>query len=78
LLADFVANNIFLILGAVLMALFVGWVWKIPNFGKEAGIESKSALNLWAFLIKFLAPIVMIVIWLFNLGLLDRIFSIFK
>ena len=69
--ADFIANNIFLILGAILMAVFVGWVWKIPYFGKEAGIRSKKALYVWSFLIKFLAPIVMIIIWLFNMGLLN-------
>jgi NSS family neurotransmitter:Na+ symporter len=78
ILADFIANNVFLVLGAILMAVFVGWVWKIPNFGQEAGIKSKSTLKLWTILIKFLAPIVMVVIWLFNLGLLDKISSIFK
>ena len=30
------------------MAVFVGWIWKIPNLTKEAGINSKKAEILWS------------------------------
>jgi len=40
--ADYVANNIFLILGATLMAVFAGWVWKIPNFAARRGSNPKG------------------------------------
>lgn len=77
-LADYVANNIFLILGAILMAIFVGWVWKIPQFAKEAGINSKKALNVWSFLIKYLAPVVIIITWLNQLGITDKITDLLR
>jgi NSS family neurotransmitter:Na+ symporter len=67
LLADFVANDIFLILGALLMSLFVGWVWKIPNFADAAGIRSPGARAMWSFLIRYLAPIVILVCWVAHL-----------
>jgi NSS family neurotransmitter:Na+ symporter len=67
LLADFVANDIFLILGALLMSLFVGWVWKIPNFADAAGIRSPGARAMWSFLIRYLAPIVILVCWVAQL-----------
>lgn len=69
-LADYIVNNIFLILGALLMAIFVGWVWKIPNFSHAAGIESKKALLVWAFLIKYLIPIIIVIVWLSQLGII--------
>lgn len=71
--ADYIANNIFLILGAIVMAVFVGWVWKIPNFGRAAGIESKKALLLWTVLVKYVAPVVMLITWLAQLGLIQKI-----
>ncbi len=70
LIADYIANNIFLILGALIMSIFVGWVWKIPNFIKAAAVESKRSENLWVFLIKYLAPVVILVTWLSQLGIL--------
>lgn len=67
LLADYLSNNILLILGALVMSIFVGWVWKIPNFAKAAGIESPVARMLWTVLIKYLAPIIILVCWIAQL-----------
>ena len=67
LLADYLSNNILLILGALVMSIFVGWVWKIPNFAESAGIESPAARMLWTILIKYLAPIVILVCWIATL-----------
>jgi NSS family neurotransmitter:Na+ symporter len=67
LLADFMANDIFLILGALLMSLFVGWVWGIPEFAEAAGVQSRSARAMWSFLIRYLAPIVILVCWIAQL-----------
>ena len=72
-LADYVANNIFLILGALFMAIFVGWIWRIPKFAKEAGIKSKKAFGIWTFLIKYLAPIIIIITWLAQSGIISKI-----
>jgi NSS family neurotransmitter:Na+ symporter len=67
LLADFMANDIFLILGALLMSIFVGWIWTIPNFADAAGIHSTSARAILSLLIKYLAPTVILVCWLAQL-----------
>jgi len=76
--ADYIANNIFLILGAIFMAIFVGWVWKIPNFAKEAGIKSEKNIIVWSILIKYLAPAVMLITWLTQLGIVKKIMDALK
>lgn len=68
--ADYLVNNIMLILGALLMAIFAGWVWKIPNFLAAAGILSKNALLMGKFLIKYLIPLIIVLIWLSQLGII--------
>ncbi len=78
MIADYVSNNIFLILGAILMSVFVGWVWKIPNFMYAAGVEQKKTRLLWIFLIKYLAPLVMLITWLAQLRLIERISNYLK
>jgi NSS family neurotransmitter:Na+ symporter len=77
-LADYVANNIFLILGATFMAVFAGWVWKIPNFAEAAGIRSKSAIRVWTVLVKYAAPVIMLITWLSQLKVLDRLASLLR
>jgi len=76
--ADYVANNIFLILGATFMAVFTGWVWKIPNFAEAAGIKSRGAIRLWTVLVKYVAPVIMVITWLSQLRLTDRIIHLLK
>ncbi len=76
--ADYMANNIFLILGATVMAIFAGWVWKIPNFAEAAGIKSKRAVRVWTVIVKYVAPVIMIITWLSQLKVLDRIVRLFR
>ncbi|HUU51594.1 MAG TPA: sodium-dependent transporter [Candidatus Heimdallarchaeota archaeon] len=76
-IADFISNNIFLILGAIVMAVFVGWVWKMPNFADAAGIKSKKSLLIWTVLVKYFAPLVMLVPWLAQLGVIEKIKTFF-
>jgi NSS family neurotransmitter:Na+ symporter len=67
--ADYVANNILLILGALMMTVFVGWVWRMPQFAEAAGIRSGAALGIWTILIKYLAPLIILLTWVAQLGL---------
>jgi len=69
-LADYVANNVFLILGALMMTIFVGWVWRVPRFAEAAGIRSRGALVLWTIVIKYVAPLTLLATWAAQLGLL--------
>jgi NSS family neurotransmitter:Na+ symporter len=77
-LADYVVNNVFLIFGALFMTLFVGWVWGVPNFARAAGIGSHSARLVWSFLIKFLIPLIIVLVGLNELGIGLEISRLFK
>ncbi|MFQ3546389.1 sodium-dependent transporter [Halobacillus rhizosphaerae] len=68
---DYVASNILLPLGGLAMALFVGWYFK-----KSEALEATDMTNLpvlrtlWHVVIKFLAPILIILIFLNKLGII--------
>ena len=54
---DFIANQILLPLGGMLIAIFVGWFMKINFIRDELGATSKIVFILWRFFIKFIAPV---------------------
>jgi NSS family neurotransmitter:Na+ symporter len=64
---DFIFLSLFLPVGALLICLFLGYVWGVKNASKE--IASGNPLfrlrPLWAFSIKFLSPIAILVILYF-------------
>jgi|SaaInlStandDraft_4_1057021.scaffolds.fasta_scaffold04348_2 neurotransmitter:Na+ symporter, NSS family len=59
---DFFTNNYLIITGGLIMTIFVGWGWPMENFLKQANIKSKILRILWTFIIKFFAPLVIIII----------------
>lgn len=70
---DFVASNILLPLGGMLMCIFIGWVWGIENAIKEASNQGKLAFKLapiWGFLVKWVAPIAIGFVFLNSSGIL--------
>jgi NSS family neurotransmitter:Na+ symporter len=62
-----------LVIGALLISLFVGWVWGVRAAGEEVEVnDGKFALGrLWAFLIRFICPIAITAI------LLNLVWSLF-
>ena len=54
---DFIANQILLPLGGMLIAIFVGWFMKINFIRDELGATSKIVFILWRFFIRFIAPV---------------------
>ncbi len=54
---DFIANQILLPLGGMLIAIFVGWFMKINFIRDELGATSKIVFVLWRFFIRFIAPV---------------------
>lgn len=73
---DFTASNILLPLGGMLMCIFIGWFWGLENAIKEASNEGKLAFKLapvWGFLVKFVAPIAIALVFLESSGLLALI-----
>ena len=63
---DFIASNVLLPLGGLLLCIFVGWVWGIDNAVKEATSNGKQPFVLatfWGFLVKYVAPIAILVVF---------------
>jgi NSS family neurotransmitter:Na+ symporter len=68
---DLVFGNIVLALGGLIISIFVGYVWKTRNALKEISYGSTifRLKSLWVFNVKFLAPIIIIIILIFILTL---------
>lgn len=64
---DLIFGNIILALGGLIISIFVGYVWRIKNALKEISLgNTRFKLKpLWVFNIKFLAPVVIIIILIF-------------
>lgn len=72
-LFDYVASNISLPLGGLLVCIFVGWVWGTKNAVKEIesdGLYEFKYKGLYDFIVKLLAPAAIVVIFLNSMGFL--------
>ncbi len=54
---DFIANQILLPLGGMLIAIFVGWFMKNSLIENELGLINRYLYFLWRFFVKFIAPV---------------------
>ena len=61
---DLIFGNISLAVGALLICLFVGWVWGVKKAIEEvkSGNRKFSIRLIWIFSIKFLSPVAIIII----------------
>lgn len=71
-LADFLVSNIFLPVGAIGMALFVGWIWGMEHFRKESdeGALGFRVTTLWDPIVKYIIPLAVLLIFLAGLGII--------
>ncbi len=53
---DFIANQVLLPLGGMLIAIFVGWFMRKELITNEVGYVNPVIYKLWRFFIKFIAP----------------------
>ncbi|HBN56323.1 MAG TPA: hypothetical protein DD414_06065 [Lachnospiraceae bacterium] len=68
---DMLTNNVFLTLGSFFMCIFTGWIWGIDKFAETVGIAENQALTrVLGFVIKYLAPLVVIVFSLSLFGII--------
>ncbi len=60
-------GNYSLSLGAILISVFVGWKWGIPNAlaSLEASGDRLPASGLWGFLIRYVCPVVILILLIF-------------
>ena len=63
-------DNLMILWGAVLLPL-CGWVWGTKAAGQEiaGGARLRRMQKPWAFAVRFLAPLVIVVILYFTLGM---------
>lgn len=83
-LVDFIASNILLPLGGLLISIFVAWVWGyekvIPNLrkGTENFIDNhRQMVTGWKIFLKYFAPVLIFLVFLYSIGLLDKITKLF-
>jgi neurotransmitter:Na+ symporter, NSS family len=70
---DFTASNLLLPLGGLLIVLFVGWVMKAADVKDEltnGGVLKVRLFSLFRFIIKFIAPVAIAIIFLNSIGVL--------
>ena len=68
-LLDYLTSNIMLPLGGLFIAIFAAWLMARSSTRDELSI-SKLNYDLWRFLVRFVAPVAVIVIFLSKIGLL--------
>ncbi|WP_319411859.1 sodium-dependent transporter [uncultured Cohaesibacter sp.] len=71
-LMDFLTSNLILPIGGFLIAVFVGWVITPRALKEVCGEDAPGLLaKSWIFILRFIAPIAILLILLSGLGLLD-------
>lgn len=69
----FLSNNIMLPLGGLFLCIVVGWVWGTDKAVAEIRNEGRVQFELagmWSFLVKFIAPVAILFIFISSLGLI--------
>ena len=62
---DFLSNQVLLPLGGIFIAIFVGWVMKRKNVVEELAINDGIILKIWFFLLRFIAPTMVALVFVF-------------
>jgi len=76
-LTEFVSSNLMLPIGGFFIAIFVGWVWGFETVKKNLREGAEKLfdnypwlLSVWKVILRFLAPILIIIVLLSSIGLL--------
>jgi NSS family neurotransmitter:Na+ symporter len=59
---DTVANNVFLVGGALALSIFVGWVMDDPVREAQAGAEPSVIFDVWLLLIRYIVPAILLIV----------------
>ncbi|MCK4904274.1 MAG: hypothetical protein KAS35_06240, partial [Candidatus Marinimicrobia bacterium] len=78
-IVDFIASNVLLPFGGLLIAIFVAWIWGFDKalielkHGAENVIKDHSWLvGTFKVLIKYIAPVMIFIVFLHSVGLLEN------
>ena len=84
-LADFLASNVLLPLGGLFISVFVAWIWGFDKVlielmkGSEKIFDNyPSIISAWKIFIRYLAPVLIFLVFIHSIGLLDIIFALFN
>lgn len=69
-LLDYLTSNIMLPLGGLFIAVFAAWVMKSTSTADELSLGEGIAFPLWRFLVRFVTPVAVIIVFLNAIGLL--------
>ncbi len=69
-LLDYLTANIMLPLGGLFIAIFSGWLMANASSRKELN-SSETGYNTWLFLVRFVAPVAVMVVFLHVTGVID-------
>jgi len=78
--ADYLVSNILMPLGVLLISIFVPLQIEKSTLRKEILQHSRlgsTAFNIWFFIMKYVIPLVIIIVFLDITGILDRIIALF-
>jgi len=76
---DWMSANILLPLGGLVIALFVGWGMKLKDALAAADFSENEVVGrIWVSVTKFIAPVLIMLVFLHSLGILDIIISFVK
>ena len=73
---DFLASNILLPFGGMMMCIFIGWVWGVDKALDEVTNGGKISFPLktfWVVMIKYVAPLAIFIVFVQATGILDLI-----
>ncbi len=77
---SFLAENVLMPLGGLLMCIFIGYVWGVDNISNEISCNGKYRFRskpFFVIMIKYVAPVLIFIIWLNAIGVLPSIMKIF-
>ncbi|HNP06037.1 MAG TPA: hypothetical protein PKN99_00340, partial [Cyclobacteriaceae bacterium] len=67
-LIDYFASNILMPVGGILMAIIGGWVLSKESSRAELNIKNERLFHIWRFLVRYIAPAVVLIIFISNLS----------
>lgn len=83
-LVDFIASNILLPFGGLLISVFVAWVWGFDKVLQNLKLGAEKLfdnypwlISLWKIFLKFLSPVLIFLVFLHSIGLLEKIIGLF-
>jgi len=69
-LLDYLTANIMLPLGGLFIAVFAAWVMREADVGEELAMVNRVGYHLWRFLVRFVTPVCVVIVFLNAIGVI--------